>query len=112
MNKCILTCRNKLLKLCPYLCGILYALFLSLAVYYYVDFSIQCYYEELSHSEFNRDILKNLYKAFFCIVCFLLTLCGNVIVFNKVKKTVCNILFEVLFPVLSVVPLAFVWDIL
>ena len=89
--------KDKFYKSCPYICGILYSIFAALAVLNYIE----AFLHQVGPFVWYPQNTVSLVICIFFAVLFLLTVVFNVWVFTKTRRTLANILFEVLFPLLT-----------
>ena len=98
--------KTKIINLYPYLCGVLYSIFISLAGVYATTPLTRL----LSSMPFIPEYGVYLGLSLSCLVLSALTVVFNVYVFRKKAITVADIMFEILFPTITVIPLYVLWS--
>ena len=98
--------KTKLLKICPCLCGVLYSVLVSMACTMLIEALIRFG----TSNPFLIEHAVTVGMSVILLVLVALTVVFNVYVFKKIGFTIGAVMFEILFPTLTAIPLLFLWN--
>lgn len=108
--------KNNFYKIAPYLCGIFYGVWGGFAIMSIAGWLIfqgeynKAYENEPIWGNFPMYVNAQLIIGVIFLILFFVTLFVNIKVFQKTPKTVSNMLFEIVVPLIIFIPSAFIWD--
>ena len=97
---------SSIYELCPYLCGILYSIFASMACAMLTEALIRFG----TSNPFLTEHAVTVVMGLLLFMMIALTAVFNVYIFKKVNISISNALFEILFPLLTAIPLLYFWS--
>ena len=106
--------KSKIYKICPYICGALYGVFLGIAIMSFICWALAWHNKTNGPMEYGEayiiDTIVYLGISVLALACFVINLIFNIRIFKKTPRTVVNIICEIILPVFTTLPSAMLFS--
>ena len=104
----------KIYKICPYICGALYGVFLGIAIMSFICWVLMWHNKTNGPMEYGEayviDTFIYIGISVLALACFAITLIFNIRIFKKTPRTVVNVISEIILPVFTTFPSAVIFS--